>query len=146
MFSVIIFRVCVFSVRFGFYQKKVTKLNFFFLKKIETSSNRPISVRFFRTKTGSNRFGSVFSVWLGFFDLTRFWLDLARLFRFDLILTRFGSVFSVWFFRFQAQKTETEPVGFFKILIGFFSRFGFFGYFFFQFCRFNRFFGFFKQS
>jgi len=39
--------------------------------------NRPVgSVHFFRTKTGSNRFGSVFLVWLGFF--------------------RFGSVFSVW--------------------------------------------------
>jgi hypothetical protein len=34
----------------------------------------------------------------------------------------FGSVFfglgSVWFFQFQAYKTETEPVDFFKILIG----------------------------
>jgi hypothetical protein len=37
---------------------------------------------------------------------------------------------SILFFQFQAYKTETEPVGFFKILIGFFSRFGFFGYFF----------------
>jgi hypothetical protein len=27
---------------------------------------------------------------------------------------------SVWFFQFQAYKTKTEPVGFFKILIGFF--------------------------
>ena len=38
-------------------------------KKTETSSNLPVSVRFgfFRTKTGSNRFGSVFLVWLGFF-------------------------------------------------------------------------------
>jgi hypothetical protein len=26
-----------------------------------------------------------------------------------------------WFFRFQTYKTETEPVGFFKILIGFFG-------------------------
>jgi hypothetical protein len=37
------------------------------------------------------------------------------------------------FFRFQAYKTETELVGFFKILIdliGFFSRFFFFNYFF----------------
>jgi len=31
------------------------------LKKTETGSNRPGSVRFFRTKTGSNWFGSVFS-------------------------------------------------------------------------------------
>jgi hypothetical protein len=43
------------------------------------------------------------------------------------LLNRFGSV---RFFRFQAYQTETEPVGFLKILIGFFSRFGFFGYFF----------------
>jgi hypothetical protein len=52
-------------------------------------------------------FGLVFSVWLGFFGFG------------------FGSVFSI-----PGLKTETEPVGFFKILIGFFSRFGFFGYFF----------------
>jgi hypothetical protein len=43
--------------------------------------------------------------------------------------------FPVWvrFFWFKAYKIETEPVSFFKILIGsigFFSRFGFFGYFF----------------
>jgi hypothetical protein len=79
------------SVRFGFYQKKVTKPNFFFKKKPKPNRNRfkPNgfgSVWFFREKTGSNRFGLVFSVWLGFF--------------------RFGSVFSVWlgfgsvFFRF----------------------------------------------
>jgi hypothetical protein len=81
---------------------------------------------------------------------------LARFFRFGLVLTRFGLVlarffsvfFSVWvwfdsgsvrFFLFQAYKTGTEPVGFFKILIGFFSQFGFFGYFFW----FNQFFDFF---
>jgi len=55
-----------------------------------------------------------FSVWLGFF-----WF--------------FSGLGSVWFFWFQVYKTETESVGFFKILIGligFFSRFGFFGYFF----------------
>jgi hypothetical protein len=33
------------------------------------------------------------------------------------------------FFGFRL-KNRTEPVGFFKILIGFFSRFGFFSYFF----------------
>jgi len=47
-------------------------------------------------------------------------------------LARFFCLGSVrFFFLFQAYKTE--PVGFFKILIGligFFSRFGFFGYFF----------------
>jgi len=78
------------------------------------------------TKTGSNRFGSVFS-----FD------SVLALFGSVFLFFRFGSDFSgfffvwVWFFRFQAYKTETEPVGFFKILIdliGFFSWFGFFGY------------------
>jgi hypothetical protein len=54
------------------------------IKKTETGSNRPVSVRFFRTKTGSNQFGSV----------------LARFFRFGLVfsgffLFGFGSVFSI---------------------------------------------------
>jgi hypothetical protein len=31
-------------------------------KKTETGSNRPVSVQFFRIKTGSSQFGSVFSV------------------------------------------------------------------------------------
>jgi hypothetical protein len=54
------------------------------------------------------RFGSVFSGFLGFLGLAWFFW--------------FGSV---WFFRFQACKTETEPVGFFKFLIGFFHGLGF---------------------
>jgi hypothetical protein len=53
--------------------------------------------------------------------LTRFFSDLSRV---------FSSLDSVLFFRFQAYKTETEPVSFLKILICFFSRFGFFSYFF----------------
>jgi len=107
----------IFFVRFGFYKKKNNQTKYFFLKKTETGSNRTVSVRLiFWTKTGSNRFGSIFPVWLGFFNLG-----------------------SVWFFRFQAYKTETELVGFFKILIGFFSRFGFFSYFF-LFTQFNQFF------
>jgi hypothetical protein len=69
------------------------------------------SVRFFKEKTGSNRFGSVFSV------LARFFLVLARFFRFGSVLARFGSVFfwffvgfgSVRFFQFFVYKTETEP-------------------------------------
>jgi len=110
------------SVRF--LSKKVTKPKlFFFEKKPKPNRNRvkPTgfgSVRFFRAKTGSNRFGSVFpvlarffSVWLGFFGLARFWLGLARFF------SGFLSV-SVRFFRFFAYKTE--PAGFFKNLIGFF--------------------------
>jgi hypothetical protein len=65
--------------------------------------------RFFRFWLGFFRFGSVFSVWLGFSSLTRFWLGLARFF------VGFGSVRFFWFF---AYKTETEPAGFFKNLIG----------------------------
>jgi hypothetical protein len=97
-----------------FLSKKVTKPIFFLKQKTETGSNRPVSVRFgfFRAKTGSNRFGSVFPVlarfsrfWLGFFW---FWLGFFPVFcRF-----RFGSV------RFFVYKTETEPAGFFKKLIG----------------------------
>ena len=86
----------VFTVRFGsVFIKKSNQTDFFFLKKknrTETGSNRPVSVRFgsvFREKTGSNRFGSVFPVWLGF----------GSVFRFD-------SVFSVWlgFFRFGSAR------------------------------------------
>jgi hypothetical protein len=54
-------------VWFGFYKKKITKPNFL-NKKTETGSNRPVSVWFFWTKTGSNQFDSVFS------GLTRFFL------------------------------------------------------------------------
>jgi hypothetical protein len=61
------------------------------------------------------------SVWFGFFGLVRFFFP---------VWIQFGSV---RFFQFQAYKIETKPVGFFKILIGFFSRFGFFSYFFFSF-------------
>ena len=111
------------SVRF--LSKKVTKLKYiFFWKKnrnrTETGSNRPVSVRVFREKTGSNRFGSVFPV-------------LARFFRFGSVFFRFFGFGSVRFFRIFGYKTETEPAGFFKNLIGligFFFRFGFFGYFF----------------
>jgi hypothetical protein len=78
-----------------------------------------------KKKNGSNRFGSVFSglarfgsvffrfdsvfsVWLGFFGLAPFWLGFSQ----------FGSVFSVPGLKNQNQ---TKPVGFFKILIGFFT-------------------------
>jgi hypothetical protein len=75
------------------------------------------SVRFFEQKpiqTGLARFFSLARFWLDFFPV---WLGLS----------------SARFFRFQAYKTETKSVGFFKILIclfDFFSRFDFFGYFF----------------
>jgi len=88
------------SVRF--LSKKVTKPKLFFLKKIPNRNRvKPTgfgSVRFFRAKTSSNRFGSVFPV-------------LARFFR-------FGSVFPIWlgfgsvFYRFRFGSV----------------RFGFFGF------------------
>jgi hypothetical protein len=72
-------------------------------------------------------FNSVFSVWLGFF--------------LGFFLFEFGSV---WFFLFQAYKTETEPVGFFKILIGLIGFFhsSVFLVIFFWFSWFSRFFNF----
>ena len=122
-------------IQFGFYKKKrVTKLN---LKKkteskpVQTDRFRFGLIWFFRIKNGSNRLGRFFSFWLGFFGLSRFFSGLG----------------SVRFFQFQTYKTETEPVGFFKILIGlidFFSRFSFFGYFFLL-SRFSRFFDFFTH-
>jgi hypothetical protein len=99
------------------------------------------SVRFgfFRAKTGSNRF------WLVFFGLARF-------FRFGSVLARFFFRFfvgfgSVRFFRFFGYKTETEPAGFFKNLIGLIGFFfgSVFLVFFFRFSRFNRFSGFFAH-
>ena len=90
----IIFR----SVRFGFYQKKITKSKF--KKKNIQNWFKP---------TG---FGSVFQdknrfkpVQLGFFGLARFFSGLG----------------SVRFFRFQAYKTE--PASFLKILFYFFLYF-----------------------
>ena len=81
--------------------KKIIKL-IFYKKKL-----KPVSVRFgFLGQTGSNQFGSVC---LGFFRFNSVFSGLARFF--------FG-LGSVRFFWFQAYKTE--PVSFFKILIGFF--------------------------
>jgi hypothetical protein len=84
------------SVRFGFFRAK-TGSNWF-------GSVFPVLARFsrfwlgfFRFWLGFFRFGSVFSVWLGFFGLTRF---------FFWFFVGFGSV---RFFRFFVYKTETEP-------------------------------------
>jgi hypothetical protein len=87
------------SVRF--LSKKVTKPKKKIFEKKNRNRVKPTgfgSVRFFRAKTGSARFfrfGSVF-----------FWFFVG-----------FGSV---RFFQFFGYKTETEPAGFFKNLIGFF--------------------------
>jgi hypothetical protein len=71
-----------------FLSKKVTKLNFFFEKKTETGSNRPVSVRF--GFLGKNRFKPV---WLGFGSVFPVWLGFGSVFfRF-----RFGLVFSVFY-------------------------------------------------
>jgi len=77
-------------------------------------------------------FGSVFPIWLSFGSV---WLD------FFLVFFGFGSVLFFWFF---VYKTETEPAGFLKNLIGFFS-IRFFWLFFFWFSRFNRFSSFFAH-
>jgi len=85
-------------------------------------SKKVIKLNFFKKKLKP--------VWLGFFS--------------GFFLFNFGSV---WFFRFQAYKTE--PIGFFKILIGlisFFSRFDFFGYFFSDFLGLISFFSIFTHS
>jgi hypothetical protein len=71
---------------------------------------RPVSVRFIflgpkPVQTGLARF---FPVWLGFFGLARFFS------------VRFGSVFPV---PGLINRNRTEPVGFFKILIGLFGFF-----------------------
>jgi hypothetical protein len=108
--------------------KKIIKPNLK-KKRTETGSNQLVLVwvgSVFLIKTGSNRFGSV----------------LVRFFQFDLVFSRFFGLGSVRFFQFQTYKTETEPVGFFKILIGFFTV-GFFRLFFFRFSQFTRFFDFF---
>jgi hypothetical protein len=85
----------------------------FFLKKNQN--------RFKPTDFSSVWFFKKKPVWLSFFSFALFFPVLLGFFS---ICSGLGSV---WFFRFQAYKTE--PVSFFKILIGlidFFSQFGFF--------------------
>ena len=98
--------------------KKNNQTEFFFLKKKpKPGQTDRFWFGFFRAKTGSNWFGSVFSVlarfsrfWLGFFSVWLGFFGLARFFRFESVLARFGSVF-------------------FRFFIGFGSvRFGFFGF------------------
>jgi hypothetical protein len=110
--------------RFGsVFIKKNNQTEIFFLKKKPKPNRNRVkptgfgSIRFFRAKTGSNRFGLVFSVlarffwfglvfsvWLGFGSVFPVWLGLTRFFfRF------FVSFGSVRFFQFFGYKTETEP-------------------------------------
>jgi len=122
--------------RFGsiFIKKKSNQTEIFFKKnrnRTKTGSNQPVSVRFFRTKTGSNRFGSVFSV-------------LARFFRFGSVFFSLGSV-RFDFLGFRLIKPKLNRTGYFfqnsNRFIGFFSRLLFF----FRFSRFHRFFSFFAH-
>jgi len=123
------------SVRF--LSKKSNQTEFFFKKKpkpVQTDRFRFGSVRFFRAKTGSNWFGSVFSVWLGFFPV---WLGFfSSFFRFGF---GSGSVFSV-----PGLKNRNRTGWFFQNFNRFFFTVRFFRLFFFQFSWFNRFFGFFE--
>jgi hypothetical protein len=61
-------------------QTEILKKN----NRTETGSNRPVLVRFFRKKTGSNQFGSVFSGFAQFFSNVAFFfgLDLVWFFQF----------------------------------------------------------------
>jgi hypothetical protein len=116
--------------RFGsVFIKKSNQTEILFLKKkTESGSNRPVLVRFgfFRAKTGSNWFSSVFPVlarfsrfWLGFSGLARFWLGLAQFFSgFLSVSVQFGS-FGFLFIKPKPNRT---------------------GRFFQKFNRFNRFF------
>ena len=125
----------MFTVRFGsVFIKKSNQTEFFFLKKTETGSNRPVLVRFgFLEKkpvqTGLARFTRFFPIWLG---LTRFWLGFFPV--------RFGSVFPV-----PGLKNRNRTGRFFQNFNQFFFTVRFFRLFFFRFSRFNRFFGFFEH-
>jgi hypothetical protein len=103
--------------------KKNNQTELFFLKKkTETGSNRPVSVRFgfFREKTGSNRFDSIFPV-------------LARFFSgFLSVSVRFGSVFFCFLF-IKPKPNRTDR--FFQKFNRFFFQFNFFDYFFFNFLN-----------
>ena len=106
-----------------FLSKKNNQIEFFFKKKPKPDqTDRFHFGSVFRAKTGSNRFGSVFSgfgsVWVGFFPV------------------RFG------FFGFINKKPKPNRTGRFFQNFNRFNQF-FFRLFFFRFSWFNRFFGFF---
>jgi len=131
--------------RFGsvFIKKSNQTEIFFFLKKPKPNRNlvKPTgfgpgqtdrfrfgSVRFFREKTSSNRFGSVFWFWLGFFSLARFFRFGSVFFLFGFGSVRFG------FFGFFLIKLKPNRTGRFFQNFNWFNRFflwfGFFGCFF----------------
>jgi hypothetical protein len=100
------------SVRFGsVFIKKSNQTEFFFLKKPKPVQTDWFRLGFFRAKTGSNRFGLVFSVWLGFFPFGssgsklkkpkpnrtgRFFQNFNRFNRFFLMVRFFWLFFSVF--------------------------------------------------
>ena len=82
--------------RFGSVFIKKNNQTEFFLKKTETGSNRPVSVRFLGKKPVQTGLARFFWFWLGFLG---FFPVLARFF---LVFFGFGSV------RFFTYKTEIE--------------------------------------
>jgi hypothetical protein len=126
--------------RFGLvFIKKNNQTEFFKKTRTETGSNRPVSVRFGFLEQKPVQTGLTWFFWFG--SATSVFSSLTRFFRFVSVFLGLGSI---RFFRFQAYKTETEPVSFFKILISFFYG-SVFSIIFFQFSRFNRFFDFFAH-
>jgi len=133
-----------------------TEIFFFWKKKPKPGQTDRFqfgSVRFFRAKTGSNRF---FRFWLGFLGfgsvfsgfgsvfsgLVRFWLGLARFFQF---FVGFGSVrFGFMFIKPKPNRTGRFFQKFNRFNRLFFSVW-FFRLFFFRFSLFNRFSGFFAH-
>ena len=105
--------------RFGLvFIKKNNQTGFFFKKwnRFKPTGFGSVILEQKPIQTGLARFfqfGSVFSIWLGFFPV---WLSFFPVW---LGFFQFGFG-SIRFFRFQVYKTETEPVSFFKILIVFF--------------------------
>jgi hypothetical protein len=109
-------KISIASIRDDYFQfssvfiKKNNQTNFFLKKNWKQTETGFGSVRFFRTKTDSNRFGSgfwfgsVFSVWLGFF---RFGFGSVRFFGFKLIkpkpnrISRFIQNFNRFFLQFS---------------------------------------------
>jgi len=87
--------------RFGLVFIKTNNQIEFFLKKPNRNRFKPTSFGlFFRTKTGSNRFGSVFPVWLGFGSVF-FWFFLVwvRFCFFSLGLIKSKLNWTGWFFK-----------------------------------------------
>jgi hypothetical protein len=112
---------------------KKNQIKFFFKKNQNWFKSTGFSFDLvFWSKTSSNRFDSIFSVWLGFFQFD------SVFFRVFFVWVRFG------FFGFRLIKSKQNRTGrFFQNCNLFFFAVRFFRLFFFQFSRFNLFFSFF---